>query len=271
MKHVSMSTLVKSNKDRKKRKNQHNYIQICEDLYYWKKSLTDGFAEDGSRRFYLEVEEHLERKRAVVDQYLQFYRNIYQRAWQDINDNAEVLRTILECIINLRDYEIRRYLAQEKSSHYWEFRDAKIVLKNCVGAERNISDVENIDELKKLMQPSANDPVTIPEDLADDEEDAGIDKIFGVGLSESREAYFTEQRDDARITTLFKMVNCNIVESNGRESVPIPVKGKLVACYVRYDSPAQEDGVVEENRYAYVYDYRHQQWVEIQLQNYRLI
>jgi Fe-S cluster biosynthesis and repair protein YggX len=248
----------------------HNYLQICEDLYYWRKSLVDGYQEDGPRRFYSEVEEHLDKKRAWADQYLQFYRNIYQRAWNEIPDRQEVLNTILSCVVSLTDYDIRRFLAQDKNAYYWEFQDRDIVLRNCTGTGMSIREITTLDELKQSMQPSQNDPVEIPDEETEDEE-TGIDYLFGAGASESREAHFVWDRDGTRVTTHFKMVNCNIVEANGKDSVPVIIDGALLASYVRYDSAHHNEGIIEEHRSAFVFDYRHRHWAEISLKEYRLL
>jgi hypothetical protein len=239
-----------------------NYIKMCEDLYYWRQSVVDNQPSAGAKSFYDEVEQHWGKKRQAVDQYLQFYRNVYQRAWQDIPDKREVVRTIKDCLCNLTDYDCRRLIAQNNSRPYWKFEDANIILMDCVGAGKSINEFD-YEGLKEALKPSQNDAVISPEDS----EESELDFIFWVASSESREACFksvTEQ--GVQRTTHFKMLNCNIVENKQADSVPVVINGTLLACYVRYDVVNNEERVEETNREAFIFDFRHRDWKNIVLE-----
>lgn len=231
------------------------------------------YPENAREVFLSEAREAYSIGESMADKYIRIYQNVWQRLFQDIQDEGWRTETIRHLLDSYSFDQLEILCATARAEH-WHYRDGEIILAaGCVGEGHCASEYVDKQSLQGAFKPIAVDHggmapsgATPPadSDTAEEEEIEG-DADTGVLLPEAvvkeivrtghPEQVIRYKQNEDGTKTHYLLVNCGIVHWDDDEVIVQPNDGAFLAAYLRYDEIIDDTGRVQlRNRKVFVFD-----------------
>ncbi len=206
--------------------------------------------------FYEQAWQHLHIRSSSVDDRIR----VFQKIWVPARSNPEAVRYITES-----RYTPLREVCRDKYDNKWEWLNDKIVLRNCVGAGRELSEFagqpgDKSENLLKRALVDAREPVapSVDEETADDVPEGPEPSETCTGVS-CKWQWRSDDGAEVRIVEGVNVIPCHDAADTEFE----PIAGAFLACWTEhlFHIATRE----RTNRKAYVFDFYADCWRDLSL------